>query len=103
LTIVARKATAVPIFVKYAYARPPRVMSGKCTGKRSPEVYAVGRIGRYALARSLLKANALTLVVWKKYALTLCVWKAYALALVVRKAFAVVGVVRTPYALTFCV
>jgi len=67
------------------------------------KVYAEVRVGRYALARSLLKANALTLVVWKKYALTLCVWKAYALALVVRKAYTVAGVVWAPHALTLVV
>jgi hypothetical protein len=46
--------------------------------------YAVARVGRYTVARSVQQANALTHVVRRKYALTLCVWKAYALTLLVR-------------------
>ena len=74
-----------------------------CTGKRSPEVYAVAHVDRYALQHRVLKANALTLVVCKKYALTLRVWKAYSLALGVWKAHAVACVVRTTHALTLVV
>ena len=42
-----------------------------CTGKQSPEVYAVAPVDRYALPHRVQKANALTLIVCKKYALTL--------------------------------
>jgi len=37
------------------------------------QVEAQSRVGRYALARCVQKANALTLIVWKKYALTLSI------------------------------
>ena len=42
-----------------------------CTGKWSPEVYAVAPVDRYALLHRVQKANDLTLIVCKKYALTL--------------------------------
>jgi len=71
-----------------------------CTGKRSPVVYGVAHVDRYALLHRVQKENALTLIVCKKYALTLCVRKAYALALTVRKAYAMACVVRMPHALT---
>jgi len=47
-----------------------------CTGKRSPEVYVVAHIDRYALPHRVQKTNALTLIICKKYALTRHIWKA---------------------------
>ena len=42
-----------------------------CTGKRSPEVYAVAPVDRYDLPHCVQKANTRTLIICKKYALTL--------------------------------
>ena len=64
------------------------------------KVEVQSRVGRYDLARSVQKTNALAIIVRKKYALTRCVWKAFALTLADRKAHAVACVVRTPHALT---